>query len=224
MHLNTEARPVLTLLGLALVCALAANALASPQRRLAWSGWVPPVEVLPPAPMPAPMATPAPLPSPLPAPELPPSPSRAPQRALGPPLASPATPQAAPAPSPRFAAVPDATTRDISAEDAWAAFQLQVPFLDARRSGDFLEGHVAGAYSVPVWEADPERRITEFEARANPAPKSPIVIYCGGGDCEDSHLLARKLVTLGYRNLLIYRDGYPDWIAKGRPQAKGARP
>ena len=81
-----------------------------------------------------------------------------------------------------------------------------------------------GARSVPVWEADLERRLTEFEAAAQPAPRSPIVLYCGGGGCEDSHLLARKLVDLGYRNLLIYRDGFPDWTAQGRPSATGSQP
>jgi rhodanese-related sulfurtransferase len=69
-----------------------------------------------------------------------------------------------------------------------------------------------------------EARITEFEARARPALADPVVLYCSGGDCEDSRLLAGKLVALGYRNLLIYRDGFPDWAAQGRPQQQGARP
>jgi rhodanese-related sulfurtransferase len=114
--------------------------------------------------------------------------------------------------------------RAISAPDAWLAYELKVPFLDARRSAAFTEGHILGAWSAPVWEADVDTRLTEFEARANPGPRDPIVIYCDGGGCEDSHLLANKLVALGYRNLLIYTDGFPDWTAQGRPVAKGARP
>jgi rhodanese-related sulfurtransferase len=77
---------------------------------------------------------------------------------------------------------------------------------------------------VPIWEQDAPARITEFEARVNPSPQAPIVAYCSGGDCEDSRLLARKLVELGYRNLFIYRDGFPDWVQRGRPQTRGARP
>jgi rhodanese-related sulfurtransferase len=124
----------------------------------------------------------------------------------------------------RFAPAPDAVIRDLSSEDAWAAYQLKAPFLDARRSSEYQEGHVAGAWSVPIWEADAAARITEFEARADPSPGTPIVVYCSGGDCEDSRLLAQRLVQLGYRNLFIYRDGFPDWARRGRPQAPGARP
>jgi rhodanese-related sulfurtransferase len=141
-------------------------------------------------------------------------------------LPRPARAAAKPAPPSKARWTPDPNTaiRDLTSEDAWAAFQEHLPFLDARRSQDFAEGHVAGARSAPVWETQLDTRITEFEARAMPGPASPIVLYCGGGDCEDSRLLARKLVTLGYRNLLIYRDGYPDWAAKGRPVAKEGRP
>ena len=138
--------------------------------------------------------------------------------------ASPRRASPTPAPDPRFAPAADAVIRDLSSADAWAAFQRRIPFLDARRSADFLEGHVAGAWSVPVWEADAAARITEFEARTNPRAETPIVTYCSGGDCEDSRLLARKLVELGYRNLFVYRDGYPDWVSHGRPRQRGPRP
>jgi len=75
-----------------------------------------------------------------------------------------------------------------------------------------------------VWEDRPEGKLTEFEARVNPGTKDPIVLYCSGGGCEDSHLLANRLVALGYRNLLIYAEGFPDWAARSRPVEKGPRP
>jgi rhodanese-related sulfurtransferase len=114
--------------------------------------------------------------------------------------------------------------REITSQDAWEAFNRHLPFLDARRTADFTEGHVPGAYSVPVWEAQPEAAITAFEASANPGSRAPIVLYCSGGGCEDAHLLADRLVALGYRNLLLYAGGFPDWTAAHRPVAKGARP
>ena len=40
---------------------------------------------------------------------------------------------------------------------------------------------------------------------------SPVVLYCSGGDCEDSHMLAQKLFGAGFNNLLVYKDGWPDW-------------
>jgi rhodanese-related sulfurtransferase len=182
------------------LCALVSNSLGPGSRKLIWTGRVP---VLPP------LATAPQEPAPPPLPAEPPRLLR---------------PAPEPVPQQRFNPNPDLASREISSADAWAAFQLKVPFLDARRSEDFAQGHVAGARSVPVWEADADARLTRFEAERNPAPLAPIVLYCGGGGCEDSHLLARKLVTLGYRNLLIYRDGFPDWVAKARPQEKGGRP
>ena len=53
------------------------------------------------------------------------------------------------------------------------------------------------------------------------AQNAPIVIYCSGGACEDSHMLAQKLWGVGYNNALIYKDGWPDWLQHGGATAKG---
>ena len=50
----------------------------------------------------------------------------------------------------------------------------------------------------------------------------PVVLYCSGGDCEDSHMLAQKLFGAGFNNLLVYRDGWPDWVKRGGQSARGA--
>jgi rhodanese-related sulfurtransferase len=111
--------------------------------------------------------------------------------------------------------------REINGPEAWLAFQSKAPFLDARRSAEFAEGHIAGAWCAPVWEADLDDRLISFKAARRPGPDDPIVIYCSGGDCHDSHLLATKLLKEGYFHLLIYRDGYPGWVASGHPIDKG---
>ena len=128
--------------------------------------------------------------------------------------------QVPPAPG---AADPAQPVREASPEDAWALYRSGAPFLDARRSAAYAEGHVAGAWSLPVWEDAIEARITAFEALAKPASTSPLVIYCDGGDCADSRLLADRLIPLGYRNLRLYMAGYPDWARQGRPVRKGAQ-
>jgi rhodanese-related sulfurtransferase len=110
---------------------------------------------------------------------------------------------------------------EIDSQAAWEAFRAGVPFLDARRSTDFAEGHVAGAWCAPVWESDLEDRLLSFKAARRPGPEDPIVLYCSGGDCRDSHLLAERLLGQGYARLRIYRDGFPDWVAQGRPVEKG---
>jgi len=204
---------VVTLAALAVVAALISNALATPSRRLAWTGSV--VKMLPPAswtgPLAPPPMTPAkPFPAPTSAPPAMPAPSPRP--------AAPTQP----APPPRPAeAPPSAPIREITSDEAWEAFQASRSFLDARRSAEYAEGHIAGAWSAPVWEADLDDRLFTFKAARRPGPEDPIVIYCSGGDCRDSHLLANKLLNEGYFHLLIFRDGYPAWVTQGRPTQKG---
>lgn len=94
-------------------------------------------------------------------------------------------------------------------------------FLDARRSKEFGEGHVAGARSFPVWESEVVReRVGELVAEGRD-PSLPVVLYCSGGDCEDSHMLAQTLFGAGFENLLVYRDGFPDWVKRGGPARAG---
>lgn len=212
---RSTALRVLALAGLAVAAALFSNRFASPARRLAWagSGAVRPA-VTPQLERPAPLQPAAPPPI-VPAPRVerpgPPAP-RTVVRPSVPPAPAPARVQEAPASSP---------IREISGDEAWVAFQAGAPFLDARRSAEFAEGHIAGAWCAPVWEADVDDRLLRFEARRRPGSEEPLVIYCSGGECRDSHLLATKLLNLGYHRLLIYRDGFPAWVAQGRPVEKG---
>jgi rhodanese-related sulfurtransferase len=116
---------------------------------------------------------------------------------------------------------PSSPIREISRQEAWKAFGAGTPFLDARRSAEYAEGHIAGAWSASVWESDLDDRLLSFKAARRPGPEDPIVIYCSGGDCRDSHLLAAKLLNEGYFHLLIFRDGFPAWAAQGHPVEKG---
>ncbi|MCE1203539.1 MAG: rhodanese-like domain-containing protein [Holophagaceae bacterium] len=190
--------------------ALLSNALQPPSHRLPWSGFRPPSPVPPPekgASLPQP-------PTPLVTPVQPARPTR-PTPLVPPPAPRPSA-QSTPPP-----AVPSSPIREISSQEAWKAFQGGLPFLDARRSEEYAAGHVAGAWCAPVWEADLEDRLLAFKAARRPGSEDPIIIYCSGGDCRDSHLLAERLLGEGYFHLLIYRDGFPDWVAQQRPMAQG---
>jgi rhodanese-related sulfurtransferase len=98
-----------------------------------------------------------------------------------------------------------------------------VPFLDARRSSVYEEGHIAGARSFPVWEADVDERIKGLLNEGRDG-KLPIVVYCSGGDCEDSHMLAEKLWGVFFNDVLVYKDGFPDWQKRGGPIHTGSAP
>lgn len=205
---RSTALRILALAGMAGMAALIANALASPARRLGWTRTVTPLPALAPR-IETPLPTAASL-QPL-------VPERRKGRSNGPGSNVPQVPTPP--------AVPESPAqnpiREISSQEAWAAFQAGAPFLDARRSSEFAEGHVAKSWCTPVWESDLDDRLLQFKAARRPGPEDPIVIYCSGGDCRDSHLLAAKLLNEGYFHLLIYRDGFPDWVAQGHPVQKG---
>jgi rhodanese-related sulfurtransferase len=88
-----------------------------------------------------------------------------------------------------------------------------VLFVDARSQNDYENGHIPGAVSLPVGQF--EERIESFLNRYPLA--QPIVTYCSGRTCEDSHDLAQFLSDLGFTNLRIFIDGFPDWEAQGYP-------
>ena len=92
--------------------------------------------------------------------------------------------------------------------------------LDARRTKDYEQGHIAGAKSFPVWESDIDSRVTALVGEGRDGAV-PVVLYCSGGDCEDSHMLAQKLFGGGFNTLLVYRDGWPDWQKRGGKSATG---
>ena len=97
-----------------------------------------------------------------------------------------------------------------------------VPFLDARRSVVYRQGHIARARAFPVWEADIDERIKAL-ALEGLDTSAPIVVYCSGGDCKDFHMLAEKLHMVGFDNVLVYKDGFPDWQKRGLPVEEGRR-
>jgi len=112
---------------------------------------------------------------------------------------------------------------EISGDDVAWLFARGALILDARRTKDFEAGHIAGARSFPVWESDVDARVTALVGEGRDG-SIPVVLYCSGGDCEDSHMLAQKLFGASFNNLLVYRDGWPDWQKRGGKSATGPEP
>ena len=231
-----------TLVGLSVACALVSNALAGKERRLALPGDYPNAtkvtagrEVRPLASFEAetPLDTPGVSESSQagtsqgnPSPQTPvhspaaPSPGRQAAPGEGAPTGSPsvALPRARTAPPAellgRFPAHGQPFV-EITGEAAAWLHARGVLFLDARRSKDFAQGHVSEARSFPVWEAEVVKERVEGLVAEGRDLSLPVVLYCSGGDCEDSHMLAQTLFGAGFENLLVYRDGFPDWIKRG---------
>lgn len=142
-------------------------------------------------------------------------------------------PAAAPAPPPveapltqRFPPHPDKAYVEIGGADVAYLHSRGALFLDARRTSVFQEGHIAGSRPFSVWESDIDDKVRAlWEERSDPEEQNqPIVIYCSGGACEDSHMLAEKLWGIQFNNVYVYKDGYPDWLKRRGPTRKGATP
>lgn len=101
-----------------------------------------------------------------------------------------------------------------------------VLFLDARRTSVYEQGHIAGARSFSIWEADVDDKVAKlYEERSDPREQlQPIVVYCSGGACEDSHMLSQKLWGLSFNNVYVYKDGFPDWQQRGGATKTGGAP
>jgi rhodanese-related sulfurtransferase len=142
------------------------------------------------------------------------------------------TSTSAPAPPPaadplaRFKPHPSEAFVEISGADAALLHANGVLFLDARRTSVYEAGHITGARSFSVWESDIDDKVNAlFGERSDPRDQDkPIVIYCSGGACEDSHMLSQKLWGIQFNNLYVYKDGFPDWQNRGGAVKTGGQP
>ena len=126
----------------------------------------------------------------------------------------------------RFQQHPDKPYIELGFDDVEALHGKGVLFLDARRTSVYEQGHIAGARPFSVWESDIDDKVRKlFDERSDPdAQAQPIVVYCSGGDCEDSHMLAQKLWGIQFNNVYVYKDGFPDWQKHGGAIRTGAQP
>jgi rhodanese-related sulfurtransferase len=231
-----------TLVFAAVICALVANALAGRERKLALKGEYPNA-------LKVPQTTTAPPPAVVPAPVTntvsTTSGGEAASAPLRPPATTtttaqvakpatgnrqPATPAAIPAPPKpdisKFTPHPDKAYIEIAYADVAALHAGGALFLDARRTSVYEQGHIAGARSFSVWEADIDDKVNKlFNERSGETDQAkPIVAYCSGGECEDSHMLAQKLWGIQFNNVYVYKDGFPDWQKHGGAVHTGPTP
>jgi len=85
--------------------------------------------------------------------------------------------------------------------------------IDVREESEYGKDHLPGAVHLGkgVIERDIEQRV--------PDPKTPVVLYCGGG--FRSALSADNLQKMGYTNVLSMDGGIRVWREKGLPLTKG---
>jgi rhodanese-related sulfurtransferase len=126
----------------------------------------------------------------------------------------------------KFVPHPDKPYIEITYADVAALHNAGALFLDARRTSIYEQGHIAGARPFSVWESDIDEKVNKlFGERSDASDQAkPIVVYCSGGECEDSHMLAQKLWGIQFNNVYVYKDGFPDWQKHGGATHTGGQP
>jgi rhodanese-related sulfurtransferase len=96
-----------------------------------------------------------------------------------------------------------------------------VVFVDARDDQHYHAGHIPGAWQFDHYRAE------NYLASVLPLCQvaNQIVVYCNGGDCEDSEFAALTLNGAGIpkEKLFVYGGGMTEWIASGLPVELGVR-
>jgi rhodanese-related sulfurtransferase len=96
-----------------------------------------------------------------------------------------------------------------------------VIFIDARDDQHYAAGHIPGAW--PFDRFRPEQYLPTVLPACLTAVK--VVVYCNGGECEDSEFAAIMLRDAGVPReaLFIYAGGITEWKAQRLPMEAGAR-
>ena len=97
-----------------------------------------------------------------------------------------------------------------------------IVFVDARDDKHFQAGHVPGAHQFDHYRM--ENYVQDVLAICQAAEQ--VVVYCNGGDCEDSVFAATDLLELGVAGakLLIYEGGINEWKRDKMPIETSHRP
>ncbi len=94
-------------------------------------------------------------------------------------------------------------------------------FIDARNEKHYREGHIPNALHMDHYQI--ERTIDEVLPMCFSA--MTVVVYCGGGSCEDSEFAANELVMRGVdpSKLHVFLGGIKEWKIAGMPVEVGER-
>jgi len=132
----------------------------------------------------------------------------------------PPTPPAAPAAAVDLPAIPDSKEPiEVQLATVKKFFDAKAAFIvDAREKEEFAAGHIVGARSLPF---DDVVAKPELLAPLKGATR-PVIIYCGGGDCELSKSLAWNMLDAGIHKVLVYTGGFSEWQKAGYPVEKGS--
>lgn len=105
---------------------------------------------------------------------------------------------------------------DISAKTAKALFDKDdALFIDARPLSKFRDSTIIGSVGIS------SGKFKELNKRLPLDVNTKVVVFCGGYECELSHSVAAHMIAMGYKNVMTYSGGIPEWKKLGYPMSGG---
>ena len=89
--------------------------------------------------------------------------------------------------------------------EARLAANPNLVLLEALPEKYFNDWHLPGARHFPHDQA------RTLAASVAPDKAAETVVYCASRTCQNSHIAARQLESLGYTNVAVYAGGKEDW-------------
>ena len=140
---------------------------------------------------------------------------------------TPITSQTSPASSPTEQRLAQRGLQIIGSNDVVSLFhdvryqQGLIVFVDARDDSHYQAGHIPGAWQFNHYRAE------QFLPAVLPVSLNAekIVVYCSGGNCEDSEFAALMLRDAGVpaEKLFVYVGGIAEWTTNALPVERGSR-
>lgn len=88
--------------------------------------------------------------------------------------------------------------------------------IDARPYPKFLQETIPGAIAIP------DTQFEELKGRFPVHQMEKVIVFCGGFECGKSHNVARKMISMGYKNVSVFAGGVPQWKQEGLPTTKAS--
>lgn len=75
----------------------------------------------------------------------------------------------------------------------------------------YEDAHLPGAVNIPHDQVDALAPVVL------PDKAGKVVVYCSNTSCQNAAIAARRLVQLGYTDVLEYVEGKQGWVEAGLP-------
>ncbi|MGB9730874.1 rhodanese-like domain-containing protein [Calditerrivibrio nitroreducens] len=98
--------------------------------------------------------------------------------------------------------------KEISYEELINLMKVDHCLVDSRGRSSYAKFHIDGAINIP------DEEFTELSHLLPDSTDTPLVFYCKNVYCVLSPNSAQKAVSLGYKNVYLYKGGVEEWIKK----------